>query len=93
VLRDHTTAPIDEKLRATLDFLKKVTLAPAQVSAADVQRLRALGLSRAAINEALHVCFLFNIMDRLADSMGWHVPSQAGFEASARHLLKRGYRG
>lgn len=28
---------------------------------------------------------------RLADTLGWEVPSEAAFEAGARILLKRGY--
>jgi hypothetical protein len=36
---------------------------------------------------------LFNIYDRLADSMGWHVPEKTHgyYEAAAKRLLKRGY--
>jgi hypothetical protein len=51
------------------------------------------GVSKQAISEALEVAFLFNIYDRLADTMGWDVPSLTGgyYQEAARRLLKHGY--
>ena len=94
MLDDYTTAPIDEKLRATLGLLQKMTLEPEQLTADDVRAVLALGVSRRAVVDAMHVAFLFNVYDRLADAMGWDVPAQeSGFyESSARMLLKRGYK-
>jgi hypothetical protein len=40
----------------------------------------------------MYVAYLFNTFDRLADTLGWHVPEKKAFEASARMLLRRGYR-
>ena len=74
-----------------LGFLEKMTLAPESLSAADVQPLRVAGLSDAAIEDAIHVCALFNVYDRLADSFKFEVPDDAGFAMSATMLLKRGY--
>ena len=91
VLDDWRTAPIDAKLRATLGFLEKLTLHPNEVSADDVAPLRREGLSDAAIEEAIQVCVLFNIYDRLADSFEFAIPDQEGFNASGRFLLSRGY--
>jgi alkylhydroperoxidase family enzyme len=93
VLEDYTTAPIDEKLRATLGLLRKMTLEPEGLTAGDVRAVLALGVSRPAVEEALHVAFLFNVYDRLADTLGWDVPAQeTGFyQSSARRLLERGY--
>jgi len=82
---------VDAKLRATLGFLEKLTLRPDEVRPADVAPLRAAGLSDEAIEDAIHVCALFNIYDRLADSMGWHLPDGDGYAASGRNLMKRGY--
>lgn len=53
--------------------------------------LRAAGLSDEAIEDAIQVCTLFNVYDRLADSMGWHLPDGDGYAASGRNLMKRGY--
>jgi hypothetical protein len=64
---------------------------PAAVTAADLAPLQALGVSRQAVEDALAVAFCFNLITRLADSFGWHIPEQAGFDASATSLLDRGY--
>jgi alkylhydroperoxidase family enzyme len=92
VLADLATAPIAEALRATLVFLRKVTREPDKVSADDVSALLALGVTRTQVEDALSVGFAFNVIDRLADTFGFHVGLDAHFEAGARHLLTRGYR-
>ena len=91
VVDDWHTAPLDAKLRATLGFLEKLTLRPNDVRPADIAPLRAAGLSDEAIEDAIHVCVLFNIYDRMADALGWWLPDQAGYDASGRNLMKRGY--
>lgn len=90
ILDDFTTAP-DPRLRATLGFIRKLSLAPAEVDAADVRALLAAGVSRQAVADAVYVCFLFSTYTRLADTFGWEVPSEAAFQATARRLLTRGY--
>lgn len=94
MLGDYTTAPIDEKLRATLHLLEKMTLDHQSLGPEDVRAVLRAGVSRQAIADALEVAFLFNVYDRLADSMGWDVPSQDSgyYRVSARRLLKHGYR-
>ena len=57
----------------------------------DARALRALGVSRQAIADALHVCFVFNIYDRLADTLGWEIPAPAYFTRAAKRMLERGY--
>jgi uncharacterized peroxidase-related enzyme len=91
VLRDWRSAPIDARTRAMLAFIEKLTLAPESLDVADVAPLRQAGLSSAAIEDAIHVCALFSIYDRLADSFEFDIPEQAGFEQGATTLLKRGY--
>ena len=92
VLADLATAPIEEPLRATLAFLAKLTREPDRVTPEDVAALRALGVTRSQIEDALDVAFTFNVIDRLADAFEFHVGPDAAFAAGARHLLKRGYR-
>ena len=92
-MNDYTTAPIGDKLRATLGLLKKMTLDHDSLGPDDVRTAMRAGVSRQAIQDALEVAFLFNIYDRLADSMGWDVPALAGgyYQTAARRLLKHGY--
>jgi alkylhydroperoxidase family enzyme len=80
-------------VRATLGLLKKMTLEPETLGPDDVRPVLALGVSRQAVRDAMHVAFLFNVYDRLADTMGWDVPAEgSGFwQTSAKMLLSRGY--
>ena len=91
MLTDIATAPIEEPLRATLLFLRQVTLEHKDVVAGDVERLLALGVTRAQIESALEVAWAFNVITRLADAFEFHCGPQSAFEASARFLLSRGY--
>lgn len=91
VLEDWRNAPIGEKLRAQLGFLEKLTLRPDEIRPRDVEPLRAAGLSDEAIEDAIQVCALFSIYDRMADSLGWYLPDPAGYAASAQNLMRRGY--
>ena len=76
VLDDYRRAPIDERLRAVLGLLEKMTLDHKNLSTGDVRAVLAKGVSKGAVAEALEVAFLFNVYDRLADAMGWHVPDK-----------------
>lgn len=90
-MADWRTAPIDPKLRAALGFLEKLTLSPADLGPADVVPLRAAGISDEGVEDAIHACVLFNIYDRMADSLKFDLPGPAGYAASGRSLMKRGY--
>jgi alkylhydroperoxidase family enzyme len=91
VERDWRTAPIDEKLRATLGFLEKLTLMPDELTPEDAEEVRATGVSDEALVDAIHVGALFNMIARLADSLGWDVPSWEACMARAEPMLARGY--
>ncbi len=90
-LSDLETAVIEEPLRATLLMLGKLTREHA-VSADDMRAVLAAGVSRQQIEDALAVCFSFNVIGRLADAFGFLVPGPEAFEAGAKYLLARGYR-
>jgi alkylhydroperoxidase family enzyme len=91
VLSDLDTASIDEPLRATLLMLGKLTREHA-VDADDMRAVLAAGASRQQIEDALAVCFSFNVIGRLAEAFGFSVPGPDAFEAGAKYLLARGYR-
>lgn len=92
VLEDWRTAPVNERLRSTLGFLEKVTLSPAAVNSEDISALRSAGVSDRAIEEALYVCFAFNVMDRLADAFDFQLQTERGVRQNSRLLYKLGYR-
>lgn len=91
VLSDLDTAALSEPLRATLLSLGKLTREHT-VDADDMRAVFAAGASRQQIEDALAVCFSFNVIARLADAFGFAVPGPEAFEAGAKYLLARGYR-
>jgi len=92
VLEDWRTAPIPEKLRVTLGFLEKMTLHPQELGPADVVPLRQAGLSDEEIADAIHVCANFNLINRLADALGWKMQTEVAIHRYADLLLKIGYK-
>ena len=92
MLADPERAPIDEKLRATLRFLEKLTLSPREVNADAAAAVLSAGVSPEALEEAIAISALFNLIDRVADALGFEVPSEKALARSARMLLRYGYR-
>ena len=89
--RDWRTASIREPLRAMLGFIQKMTLRPHELTHADADAVRAAGVSDDALVDAIHVAALFNMIVRLADSLGWDVPPFEAFYARADGMLASGY--
>jgi len=92
VLADYRTAPVSEKLRAMLGFLEKLTLQPSEIGPADVALLRTAGIADEEIENAIHVCALFNVINRVADSLGFDPADEKGYRGGAKFLLSIGYR-
>lgn len=67
---DWRTAGLDHPTEALLDYVDRLTRAPATVGAADVDHLRSLGLSDRAITDAVQVCSFFNYINRIAEGLG-----------------------
>jgi hypothetical protein len=91
VLADVESAPIDDKLRATLMLLRTLTKDHA-VTPADIKAVLGLGVTKAQLEDAFAVCFAFNVIDRIADTFEFHVGPRAHFDIGAKMLLSRGYR-
>ncbi len=72
-------------------MLRKLTREHA-VDRDDMRAVLAAGVSHDQIEDALAVCFTFNIIDRLADTFEFDVPGPKVFESVAKFLLVRGYR-
>lgn len=90
LLSEPDTA-IEGPLRATLPMLRKLTREHT-LTTDDIRSVLAAGASRQQIEDALGVCFSFNVIGRLADALGFRVPGPEAFEAGAKYLLARGYR-
>lgn len=68
-----------------------MTVSPSELGPADAEAVLATGVSREALIDAIHVCALFSMIVRLADSLGWEVPPPEAFAARGRVLLESGY--
>lgn len=61
------------------------------MSEADAEAAYAAGVSREALRDAAAVCAFFNMITRLADSLGWDVPSWDRLTSRAPAMLDGGY--
>ena len=91
IVADWRTAPVRPELAATLVFLEKLTLRPDELEPTDAEAARATGVSVGALRDAATVCALFSMIVRLADSLGWDVPSPERLAARAPAMLDGGY--
>ena len=73
-------------------LLEQFTLAPDSLSPRDIQAVLEAGVTREAMVDAFYVAFLFNTYDRLADTLGWELPSDRYYPKAGQFLLKRGYK-
>jgi alkylhydroperoxidase family enzyme len=68
-----------------------LTLRPSELAHDDAQAVYAARVSRDALVDAIHVAALFNMIVRLADSLGWEVPPFEAFSERAEAMLASGY--
>ena len=69
-MTDPAAAPLDGADRALIAYALKLTRAPREMRAADVEDLRAIGLSDEEIFEAAFVTAYFNYTNRVAEGLG-----------------------
>lgn len=91
VLADFRSAPISEALKAILTFLEIMTLRPSELSAEHARAALHSGVTADALQDAVAVATVFNIIARYADALDFAIPSGSEFERAAGMLLKRGY--
>jgi uncharacterized peroxidase-related enzyme len=92
ILSDVDAAPVDEKLKPLLRYVGKLTLTPSRITPADAAAVFAAGWPEKALHDAVSVCALFNLMNRLVDGLGV-TADQDYFTTSARRLADIGYGG
>ena len=91
VLADYRTAPIDERLRATLAFLERMTKDPDGLSAADARAALDAGVTPAQLEDAAAVAAVFAVITRNANALDFEIPTADEFDRAAGMLLRRGY--
>ena len=69
-MHDYRQANLSPRERALCDFAVKLTTLAAETDQADIDALRAQGLSDTDISDAIQVIGYFNYITRVADGVG-----------------------
>ena len=69
-MHDYRQAELTPRQRALCDFAVKLTHTAADVDEADIEALRAQGLSDVDVSDAIQVVGYFNYVTRVADGVG-----------------------
>ena len=68
-----------------------MTLRPDELTQESAEAAYTAGVSREALRDAATICALFNMITRLADSLGWDVPDRDRLASRAPAMLEGGY--
>jgi uncharacterized peroxidase-related enzyme len=79
------------KLDAMLKFVEKLTQQPWNITPDDVECLRDAGISEQAIEDAVMICAVFNIGNRVAMSLDMEVPSSTALKRAVPIIQVLGY--
>jgi uncharacterized peroxidase-related enzyme len=79
-------------LRAAITLVEKSISSEGNLSREDIAGAKDAGLSREAIYDALHVAFMFNVINRLADTFGATFEGDEGRRRTAAGLYRMGYK-
>ncbi len=86
------TAPVDDRFKPLLRYVRKLTETPSRVTNADADAVRDAGWSDDALHEAILVCALHNFFNRWVDGTG--VDADEGFfQQVGKCLSEVGYTG
>ena len=77
---DLEHAQLDLPQQRLLEFVKRLTLEPAETTDAEVEGLREVGWSDAQIAEAVYVTALFAFFNRVSDAFGLKSPGYRELE-------------
>lgn len=70
LMADVATSAVDERLKPILAYVGKLTRTPAMMTEADALAAYAAGWDEQALFDAISVCGLFNLMNRIVEGSG-----------------------
>ncbi len=70
IIADIDSADIDDKIKPILHYVKKLNTLPSKIVQKDAQAVFDAGWGEAALFEAVQVCGLFNMMNRIIEGAG-----------------------
>jgi uncharacterized peroxidase-related enzyme len=90
-LEDVQLAELPARLRATLEFMEVLTRMPGTLTAEDARTVLREGITPQALEDAIAVAALFNVIGRCADALDYEVPGDRDLDRAAKRLLAQGY--
>lgn len=90
ILQDIDLAPVNEKLKPVLHYVKKLTLSPEKMTQTDVNMVFDAGWDEKDFHFAVMVCGLFNLYNRMLAAYGIS-NSHEHMQKAGRALAKSGY--
>lgn len=91
LLADIDSSPVDEKLKPLLHFVRKLTLTPQKIGQEDVDKVVAAGWSEQALEDAIAVCGLFNLANRMTLGYGLNSKWSGRRTQVVDHIVNKGY--
>jgi uncharacterized peroxidase-related enzyme len=92
LLSDPDTAPVDDRMRPVLRYVRKLTETPSRVTPTDAEAVVAAGWEEQALHDAASICGLFNLMNRIVDGLGVRADDEY-YARSSQRLAGIGYAG
>ncbi len=74
--KDIDAAPVSDRLKPILKYVRKLTRAPSTIVPRDVEEILAQGWSEKTVFDAAAVCALHNALNRIVDGLGVNVAAQ-----------------
>ncbi|MGA8728363.1 MAG: peroxidase-related enzyme [Terracidiphilus sp.] len=90
-LRDLESSPLEDRDKAMLRFVRKVTLDSGSIDAGDVAVLHDAGWDDTSIFYAIAACGLFNFYNRFVSANGVQPVSDAAFRLFGVRMAEQGY--
>jgi uncharacterized peroxidase-related enzyme len=90
MLSNPQSEHVDFPMQPVLAFVRKLTLSPGRITSADADQVFAAGWNDRALHDAVAICGLFNLMNRLVNGLGIEA-SESYTKLAGQRLAERGY--
>ncbi len=91
LLEDLEAAPVEEKFKPLLAFVRKLTLTPSEMMQADADAVFEAGWDERALHDAIAVTARMSFMNRLVEGFGFTPMSKERARENAAKRVKLGY--
>ncbi len=89
---DFESAPVDERMRPVLRYVEKLTKTPYRMTQEDADAVHAAGWDELALSDAVLICGLFNMANRVVEGHGVdRATPKEKFEEAGQWLAEFGY--